>query len=126
MKNTQVWHPSRTRGIRSFHRLSDFLPVMIWQSDIHKRTFFNKPWLEFVGRSLAKELGNGWAGNVHADDLKGCLEACARAFAARQPFTLSYRLRRHDGVYRWVLDSGRPILTDDGRFYGYIGSCVDI
>ncbi len=96
-------------------------------SDTNKLcTFFNKKWLEFTGRTLEQELGNGWAEGVHAQDLKQCFEVYGKAFDARQPFTMEYQLRRHDGTYRWILDTGTPRFDADGIFLGYVGSCIDI
>jgi PAS domain S-box-containing protein len=89
-------------------------------------TFFNKPWLDFTGRSTEQELGNGWAEGVHPDDLQNCSQVYNRAFDARQPFVMQYRLRRHDGEYRWLSDQGVPRYDAQGVFVGYIGSCVDV
>src|SRR5262249_32899063 len=89
-------------------------------------TYLNQPWLEFTGRPPERELGDGWADNVHPDDRRRCLEMYTRSFDARVPFEMVYRLRRHDGEYRWVLDRGVPHLTPGGEFAGYIGACIDI
>jgi PAS domain S-box-containing protein len=114
-------------GERRFRLLADHAPVMIWRADPTKACdFFNKPWLEFTGRELAQELGSGWAEGVHPQDLDRCLEIYTRAFDAREEFSMSYRLRRHDGEYRWLLDNGRPYYAHDGAFAGYFGSCIDI
>jgi PAS domain S-box-containing protein len=110
-----------------FRALSDTAPVMIWMSGTDKLcTFFNKGWLDFTGRSLEQELGNGWAEGVHREDFHHCFEVYANSFVARQPFTMEYRLRRSDGEYRWVLDNGAPRFSSEGTFIGYIGSCIDI
>jgi len=110
-----------------FRILADSAPVMVWMSGPDMLcNFFNKPWLEFTGRTIEQELGNGWSEGVHAEDLPGCLETYVSSFKARQPFTMDYRLRRADGEYRWILDNGVPRYAADGEFAGYIGSCVDI
>jgi two-component system sensor kinase FixL len=110
-----------------FRTVADAAPVMIWMSGPDKLcNFFNKGWLDFTGRTMEQELGNGWAEGVHADDLERCLEVYETSFGARQPFTMEYRLRRNDGEYRWVLDSGTPRFAEDCAFVGYIGSCIDI
>src|SRR5262249_9078828 len=89
-------------------------------------TFFNKPWMDFTGRTAEQEMGDGWTQGIHPDDLPGCLKAYGESFEARQPFVLQYRLGRHDGEDRWVADNGVPRYDAEGRFAGYIGSCVDI
>lgn len=101
-------------------------PVLVWMSDTNKLcTYFNRRWLEFTGRSLEAELGNGWAEGVHPEDLQRCLNTYVEAFDRREEFKMEYRLRRHDGEYRWVFDTGVPRFNKDGLFAGYIGSCVD-
>jgi PAS domain S-box-containing protein len=110
-----------------FRTVADSAPVLIWMSGPDKLcTFFNKGWLDFTGRSLEQELGNGWAEGVHRGDLDRYLDVYQNSFNARQPFTVEYRLRRNDGEYRWVLDNGIPRFASDGAFLGYIGSCVGI
>jgi diguanylate cyclase (GGDEF)-like protein/PAS domain S-box-containing protein len=110
-----------------FRELSDAAPVLIWMSGLDKACdYFNRGWLEFTGRRLEQEQGDGWAEGVHPDDLAHCLEIYTRSFDAHQPFRMEYRLRRHDGEYRWLLDSGRPRFDGQGCFLGFIGSCIDI
>ena len=110
-----------------FRAMANTAPVMIWLSGPNKLcTFFNKGWLDFTGRKLEQELGNGWTDGVHREDFDRCHDIYGNSFDARQPFTMEYRLRRNDGEYRWVLDSGTPRFAADGAFLGYIGSCIDI
>jgi PAS domain S-box-containing protein len=110
-----------------FRLVANAAPVMIWMSGPDKLcTYLNQPWLEFTGRSIEAELGNGWADGVHPDDLPARLESYARAFDRQESFKIEYRLRRHDGEYRWVFDTGVPRFSAYGSFAGYIGSCIDV
>ena len=110
-----------------FRIMADTAPVMLWMSGTDKLCiFFNQGWLDFTGRALEEELGDGWANGVHRDDFDRCLAIYTNSFDARQPFTTEYRLRRRDGEYRWILDTGTPRFANDGAFLGYIGSCIDI
>jgi two-component system CheB/CheR fusion protein len=100
---------------------------MIWRSGVDaKCDYFNDTWLAFTGRTMAQEMGDGWAEGVHADDLKACVDYYLDHFQRRQPFEMEYRLRRHDGVFRWIFDRGVPYADDRGEFAGFIGSCVDV
>jgi PAS domain S-box-containing protein len=110
-----------------FRSMADAAPVLIWVSGTDKGcTFFNKGWLNFTGRTLRQELGDGWTEGVHRADLSRCVEIYEASFDARRAFQMEYRLRRWDGAYRWVLDNGVPCFESDGTFAGFIGSCVDI
>lgn len=106
---------------------SDTAPVMVWMSGPDAMfEWFNKSWLAFRGRTLGDELGEGWTEGVHPEDLERCLGIYGHCFEQREPFSMDYRLLRHDGKYRWVLDNGVPRLGQDGEFLGFIGTCVDI
>jgi len=110
-----------------FRLVANTAPVMIWMSGPDKLCYyFNQPWLDFTGRPLEAELGNRWSEGIHPGDLKDCLDTYSRAFDLRESFKMRYRLRRHDGEYRWLLDIGVPRLSPDGTFVGYIGSCLDV
>ncbi|HKG20583.1 MAG TPA: PAS domain S-box protein, partial [Blastocatellia bacterium] len=110
-----------------FHILADTAPVLLWMSGTDTLAdFFNKPWLEYAGRTMGQELKNGWTEGLHPDDYQRYIDVYLRSFEGREPFTIEYRLRRFDGEYRWVLSNGVPRYTIEGEFAGYIGSCVDI
>ncbi len=110
-----------------FRNVADNAPVLIWMADTDRLCYyFNKAWLRFSGKSMDEEAGNGWADGVHPDDYDRCLKIYVEAFDKREEFYMEYRLRRHDGVFRWISDNGVPRFTLDGSFEGYIGACMDI
>jgi PAS domain S-box-containing protein len=110
-----------------FRLVADTAPVLIWMSGTDKLcTYFNKPWLSFTGRSMEEEFGDGWTAGVHPADVQRCVETYNQSFDQRVKFEIEYRLRRHDGEYRWVLDVGAPRFNHDRSFAGYIGIAVDV
>ncbi len=110
-----------------FRIMADCAPTMIWMSDeTGQTTFFNKTWLDFTGRTMAQEIGDGWTMGIHPDDFEACINAYHNLFQKREPFEMVYRLRRFDGEYRWILDKGTPRCSNIDDFQGFIGSCVDI
>jgi PAS domain S-box-containing protein len=110
-----------------FRLMADSAPMMLWMSGVDKEcTYVSRGWLEFTGRPLKAELGVGWTLGIHPDDYAYCLRTYEEAFDRRQSFRMEYRVRRHDGEYRWLLDSGAPRFDPDGRFAGYIGSAMDV
>lgn len=110
-----------------FRNMANTAPVLIWMSDTDKLcNFFNQVWLDFTGRPLEAELGNGWAEGVHPADLERCLHIYECSFDKRKPFRMEYRLRNREGEYRWILDLGVPRFDSRNNFCGYIGSAIDI
>ncbi|MEC4816913.1 MAG: histidine kinase dimerization/phosphoacceptor domain -containing protein [Scytonema sp. PMC 1069.18] len=110
-----------------FRLIAYTAPVMIWSCNTDGLcNYFNKVWLEFTGRTIQQELGNGWLESVYSEDREQRYLSYIKAFNTCQKFSIEYRLKRFDGEYRWILDTGVPHYTEDGRFAGYIGSCVDI
>ena len=110
-----------------FHVVADAAPVMMWVTGQDKScTFINKAWLDFTGRKLEQELGDGWTESVHPDDFTDCFNTYSAAFDERKTFTMKYRLRRYDGEYRVLTDTGVPHYGAKGTFRGYIGACVDV
>jgi len=100
---------------------------MIWRSGLDALCdYFNETWLAFTGRTLEQEMGDGWAEGVHPDDLERCVAHYLDHFHRQEPFEMEYRLRRHDGVYRWIFDRGVPFTDDTEAFAGFIGSCIDV
>jgi PAS domain S-box-containing protein len=112
---------------KRFRLIANTAPALIWMSGPDKLcNYFNQPWLEFTGRRLEQELGNRWAERVHPEDLKECFDTYTRHFDRKERFEMEYRLRRHDGEFRWILDVGVPRFNGDGSFAGYVGCCMDI
>lgn len=110
-----------------FRNMADTAPVLMWISGIDKLCYyFNKVWLEFTGRTIEQEYGNGWAEGVHPDDLDRCIDIYVNSFDKRESFSMEYRLKHNSGEYRWILDNGKPRFLDNGEFIGFIGSCTDI
>jgi PAS domain S-box-containing protein len=110
-----------------FRQMADSAPVFIWLTDVSKAfVYFNQPWLDFTGKRLSDETGFGWTEGVHIEDRERCIQSYEESFAARSPFRIEYRLRRHDGHYRWVVSHGIPRYDEHGAFAGFIGSCFDV
>jgi PAS domain S-box-containing protein len=110
-----------------FRLVANTAPVMIWMAGTDRMcNYLNRPWLDFVGAPLGEQLGNGWLKAVHPEDATTCFRTYMDAFDEEKSFEMQYRVRRHDGQYRWVLDFGVPRFNTDGSFAGYIGSCIDI
>jgi PAS domain S-box-containing protein len=110
-----------------YRLLVERAPIMIWRSTVTMECdYFNEIWLAFTGRSMEQEVGNGWAEGVHPEDFDNCLKIYTDHFARREKFEMLYRLRRFDGVYRWIFDRGVPFDDSAGHFRGYIGSCIDV
>jgi PAS domain S-box-containing protein len=117
---------SKIPDIEYFQHLADGAPVMIWMSGMDMGCFyFNTAWLQFRGRTLEQEFGNGWAEGVHPEDLEGCVQHYVSSFQQRAPFAMSYRLMHKSGEYRWILDRGAPHFTADGEFLGFFGGCAE-
>ncbi len=110
-----------------YRNLANSGSALVWTSGIDKLcNYFNEPWLQFTGRTLEQEIGNGWAEGVHPDDFDRCLKTYITAFDKHEPFEMEYRLRHSSGEYRWILDLGTPNFNHSEEFVGYIGHCFDI
>jgi PAS domain S-box-containing protein len=110
-----------------FRTLADTAPAMIWMADADGYlTYLNKGWLDFRGRTMAQELNFGWAEGLHPEDYQRCLDTFDEAVKACKSYEMEYRMRRHDGEYRWLLDRGVPRWDAEGNLAGFIGLCVDV
>lgn len=125
--NQQRYQAELRQLLRKLETLANASPVLFWSSRPDKGCkWFNQRWLDFTGRSMGQEQGHGWLEGIHPEDAEQFWTVYSHAFAAREAFSLEYRLRRHDGEYRWLLNHGMPRYDADGYFLGYIGSCLDI
>jgi PAS domain S-box-containing protein len=110
---------------RPFQSLAEEAPVMIWMSGLDMGCFyFNRAWLDYRGRTLAEEEGNGWVEGVHPDDLDTCVSHYVSCFESRTPFAMNYRLKDANGRFQWILDRGAPHYSVNGAFLGYFGGCA--
>ena len=108
-------------------KIFEDFPALVWRAKLNKECdYFNHTWLEFTGRTMEQEIGNGWIEGVHSNDLNPCIETYVTAFDKRESFEMEYRLKNKNGDYRWIRDFGRPFYDLDNSFAGYIGSCYDI
>jgi PAS domain S-box-containing protein len=110
----------------TFQEVADQAPVILWRINADfSCDWVNKAWLDYTGGTLEEETGFAWLDRLHPADLERTAERFDLAFSARKPAAVEFRLRRHDGVYRWFLDSGVPFYRG-AVFAGFVGSCVDI
>jgi PAS domain S-box-containing protein len=111
-----------------YREVIEQIPNLMWMSGInHDCLHCNKQWLEFTGRAYEKTLGDGWKKDIHPSDIGRLMQVYERTFMARERYSIQFRMRRHDGQYRWMAVNGNPIFWDEGKtFAGYLGSCVDI
>ena len=122
MPFSQESHPDDPSFLSLAHRA----PLMIWMSGLDMGCFyFNRAWLNFRGRTLAQEQGNGWAEGVHPDDLDRCVAHYTGCFERHVPFVMKYRLQHYSGAYHCILDRGAPHYALDGTFLGFYGGCAE-
>ena len=126
MNSNLLSEPRPNLDLEYFQRLADGAPVMIWMSGNDMGCFhFNRAWLDYRGRTLEQEFGNGWAEGVHPEDLERCVQHYVGSFEKRVSFAMSYRLKDSSGEYRWILDRGVPFHDIDGKFLGFYGGCAE-
>jgi PAS domain S-box-containing protein len=110
-----------------FRTMADNAPVKIWMTDAEGRCIYlNQKWYAFTGQTPETGLGSGWLDAVHPDDVEAAAQNCLLGVQTHQPFQSEYRFRRHDGVYRWTIDSASPRFDHNGEYLGCIGSVLDI
>ena len=114
-------------SLNEYKIIVETAPNLIWRSGLDAKCYyFNKTWLDFTGRTLEQEYGDGWVEGVHPEDLDRCVKIYLENFKKRTQFEMEYRLRRHDGAWRWIDDIGVPAVDENGEFTGFIGSCLDV
>jgi PAS domain S-box-containing protein len=129
-----LWQRERKRraeaGLREsekrFRVMADTTPALVWMCDAQgKITYLNERRIAFTGPDSKAGYGDTWAAYIHPDDLKNVLDTVSEALKTQQPFSREYRIRRSDGVYRWMFDVASPRVNGDGSFGGFIGSAID-
>ncbi|UPL50238.1 PAS domain-containing protein [Hymenobacter sublimis] len=115
------------RNEQYLRQMADNVPTMIWLTDAAGQcVYLNQQWYDYTGQTEAEGLGVGWLDAVHPDDRAATHATFADAAARQAPFSLLYRQRRHDGRYRWAVDTGLPRFHRSGQFEGYVGTVFDI
>ncbi|MBD3884697.1 PAS domain S-box protein [Phormidium tenue FACHB-886] len=110
-----------------FRTMANSAPVLMWVNGSDQQSMFhNQTWLRFTGRSREQEIGEGWKQGLHPDDQQYWSKTFAAALDTQSSYTIEYRLRRADGAYRWILETGVPRFLPNGVLAGFTGSCVDI
>jgi two-component system CheB/CheR fusion protein len=123
----KLQHIEITQAKELYLKIFEEFPALIWRARLDKLCdYFNKTWLDFTGRTLEQEFGNGWTEGLHPDDFDFCLQTFTTSFDKRVSFLMEYRMKNRFGEYRWIRDFGRPFYDLDNTFLGYIGSCYDI
>jgi PAS domain S-box-containing protein len=130
-----LWQRARKRKADSalkesegrFQRMANTTPSLVWMCDGEgKVTYLNDRRIEFTGRDPNAGYDDVWTKYIHPDDIEAVLSANALGLERRENFSKQYRLRRKDGVYRWMFDVAAPRVNGDGSFAGFIGSAADI
>jgi len=130
-----LWQRARKRKAEAvlresekrFRVMADTTPSLVWMCDPEGNvTYLNARGVAFTGLNPKAGYGDTWIGHVHPDDLKNVQDALARSLRCHQSFSKEYRLRRHDGVYRWMFDVAASRVNGDGSFAGFIGSAMDV
>jgi len=110
-----------------FRLMADSTPSLIWMCDRKGEvTYLNEQWVAFTGLDKSAGYGDMWTATVHPEDVPVALDIFSKALRSQKPFSNECRLRRQDGVYRWVFGVASPRIDGDGSFAGYIGSAVDV
>jgi diguanylate cyclase (GGDEF)-like protein/PAS domain S-box-containing protein len=123
--------PFGVEGMRStdtgWRDVVETLPQIVWitRPDGY-HVYFNQQWMDFTGLSLDESLGDGWNPPFHPSDRPLASELWTSATRSGEPYEIEYRLRRHDGVYRWMLGRARPLRNNNGEIVKWFGTCTDI
>lgn len=122
------WMEEALQRSRDFYlTLFEEFPTMIWRLGVDGQCdYLNRAWLDFTGRTLQEEKGEGWLQVIHQEDLEGFRQLLQKALSKQDPFSAEVRAQRRDGLWRWILKIGRPFHGLDGEFAGYIGASFDI
>lgn len=112
---------------RRFREMADAAPAMLWLTEPDGEcSFLSRGWYDFTGQSPAEGLGYGWTLAVHPDDREAARSAFKDASDGRRDYAVDFRVRRADGSYRWVIDTGRPRFNGAGEFLGFVGCVIDV
>lgn len=112
---------------KEFRLLAEAMPQIVWITRADGwNIYFNHQWTDYTGLSLEESCGHGWNKPFHPDDQQRAWDAWQNAVNNNTIYSLECQLRRADGIYRWWLVRGTPILDENGKVYKWFGTCTDI
>lgn len=110
----------------SFKAVVELSPYMIWYADVNGYiTYINKTAADYTGLATENLTGEAWIQVLHPEDRERVLSEWSKSIMAKTHHEVEFRIRRHDGAYRWFEVKAKPILTENGNVERWIGQCVD-
>lgn len=110
-----------------WQQIINSMPQMVWVTKPDgQHIYFNNKWYSFTGLQPEQSLGVNWQNPFHPDDMPAVRKNWGRSLATGEPYSVEYRCRRHDGVWRWQLGRAQALLDANGKIIAWFGTCTDV
>lgn len=110
-----------------FRQIANGLPQLVWVTQADgNATYFNDPWYLYTGTKYSDNLGWGWLGRLHPEDVEHCKKEWEKSLGRGNQYQVEFRLRSSTGRYRWFLFKGIPLKNQQGNIEKWFGTCTDI